>query len=119
MKRFAYFVYVNLDPTPGAFHTPDSALANVRGILENRLGHYEPTVGFAPDDLQPETLARDHYRRLALVIYINLDAVDSDKMRGLRMVRTALRDVILHYQPVVSYARREMQPDYIEGIITA
>lgn len=67
MKRVALLVYVDLDPVPGPFHTEDSALNNLRGILEDQINHYNPVVAFAPDPYQPrvddETLAQFHELR--------------------------------------------------------
>lgn len=41
----AYFTLrVRLDPLPGAFHTPDSALDAIRGILNQHIPHYNPKV---------------------------------------------------------------------------
>lgn len=109
MKQIALFVYVNLDPVPGAFYTPESALANTRGILEGRMGHYEPQVAHAPDHLQPESATR-----VALVVYVktdpSLDKADSKRF-ALRAVRQIMRDAVLHYNPVITYAPRELQPD--------
>lgn len=41
-ERVAIIVLVDLDPIPGAFHTMESAVNNVRGILEDRIPHYNP-----------------------------------------------------------------------------
>jgi hypothetical protein len=51
--RIALVVYVDLDPTPGPFHSKESAQNNVRGILESQINHYNPVVSLAPTDLQP------------------------------------------------------------------
>lgn len=52
-KRVALLVYVDLDPIPGPFHTENSALNNLRGILEDSINRYNPTVAHAPESLQP------------------------------------------------------------------
>lgn len=66
-KRVAIVVYVDLDPTPGAFNTEESALNNIRGILENVIPYYNPTTAFAPDSLQP--VADDTTREVAPVVF--------------------------------------------------
>ena len=43
-ERVALLVYVSLDPMPGAFHTKESARNVVHGVLDERLGHYNPNV---------------------------------------------------------------------------
>lgn len=53
MKRIALLVYVDLDPTPGAFHTEESAIGYVGVVLEQRLNHYNPKIMLAPDSFQP------------------------------------------------------------------
>lgn len=107
--------YVNLDPVPGVFYTGVSALENLRGILTNRISIYHPTVGFAPSELQP-----DEHGRLAVVIYIDMEPTTVNPKRfAMQMVRGILRDMILHYNPVVSYAPRQMQPSYLEGVLTS
>lgn len=114
--RFALFLYVNRDPIPGAFHTKDSARLNTRGILENYgLGQFRPTVSYAPDELQPEDPIR-----LALVIYIDLDVSrEHPKNAALSAVRDVLREAIPHYNPVVTYGRRDFQPSIIEGTVVS
>lgn len=53
-KRVALLVYVDLDPVPGgAFSDEDSALKLTADILDQRIGHYNPIVSFAPDSFQP------------------------------------------------------------------
>ena len=37
-------VMVDLDPIPGAMHTPEGARAIVEAILLSRIGHYDPVV---------------------------------------------------------------------------
>lgn len=51
-KRIPVIVYVDLDPIPGAFHTEESAVNNIRGILESSIPHYNPTTAFAPESLR-------------------------------------------------------------------
>lgn len=115
MRRHAFIIYVNLDPVPGSFYTQESALRNVGGILTNFLSHYEPSVGNAPAEFQPEDGGR-----VSIVAFINLDPMAEFPRRfGLQAVRHALRESVPHYYPVVSYAPRILQPDYTEGIITA
>lgn len=116
MTRAAFLVHVNLDPMPGAFHTSESALLNVRGILQNRLGHYNPTVGFAPQGFETET-----ENRASLVVFVDLDPVPgemNDKTSVQHAIRNILRDQILHYSPVVSLAVPQLQPDYLEKVLT-
>lgn len=49
-KRVTLTVTVELDPCPGAFSTPHSARNIVRGILEDRIYHYSPTVDLVDDE---------------------------------------------------------------------
>lgn len=44
MARVILEVSVNLDPVPGAMHTPQSVASSVALILHDRIGHYHPTV---------------------------------------------------------------------------
>lgn len=53
MTRKAFLVTIDLDPTYGSMHTPENVQANLYGLLDNLLGHYNPTVTLAPDELQP------------------------------------------------------------------
>lgn len=43
-NRICLEVYVDLDRTPGAFHTPESAREQVERILKEMIPHYEPRV---------------------------------------------------------------------------
>lgn len=52
--RKAFMVYVDLDPIPGMMHTKESAQSIIRTILYDRLGHYNPVISLAPNNLQPE-----------------------------------------------------------------
>lgn len=42
--RIKLATYVNLDLVPGTFHTPESAQHVVSDILDQSIGHYEPSV---------------------------------------------------------------------------
>lgn len=55
--RKAFLVYVDLDPTPGEFHTQESAEHAIRSILVAAIGHYHPTIVLAPEEYQPENVA--------------------------------------------------------------
>ena len=44
-------VKVNLDPVPGAFHTPDSARDGVQQMLDDRIRHYEPEVSLVSENI--------------------------------------------------------------------
>lgn len=68
-KRVALVVYVDLDPIPGPFHTAESAVNNLRGILEDVINHYNPTVDYAPDALQPENEGRKRQRPILPIIF--------------------------------------------------
>lgn len=58
-QRIALLVYVDLDPVPGgAFSDEKSALDCTADILDQRVGHYNPIVSFAPDELQPPNRPR-------------------------------------------------------------
>lgn len=43
-KRIKLVVWVDLDPIPGSFHTPESAKKNVEAILKDYIPHYNPMV---------------------------------------------------------------------------
>lgn len=43
-ERIELSVLINLDPMPGAFHTPEQARQTIEATLLTRLGHYEPIV---------------------------------------------------------------------------
>lgn len=43
-KRLKLSVYVDLDPVPGAFYTPDSARNAVQLVLMRSMPHYNPTT---------------------------------------------------------------------------
>lgn len=45
--RVALIVWVDLDAVPGAFHTHESAQANVQAILERSIPHYSPETHLA------------------------------------------------------------------------
>lgn len=51
--RVGLIIYVNLDPTPGAFSTIESAQQNLQAVLDNLIPHYDPNVLKAPRDMQP------------------------------------------------------------------
>lgn len=42
--RIKLEVYVDLDPTPGTFHSKESARNVVDAILKDRIAHYNPMV---------------------------------------------------------------------------
>lgn len=47
-------VYTDLDSVPGgAFSDENSALKLMAEILDQRIGHYNPIVAFAPESCQP------------------------------------------------------------------
>ena len=50
--RQALVVYVDLDPSPGAMHTKESARNVVDGVLQRTLKNYHPMVSIAPSDIQ-------------------------------------------------------------------
>lgn len=41
-KRIKLVLWVDLDPIPGAFHTPESAKECCESILKNSIPHYNP-----------------------------------------------------------------------------
>lgn len=43
-ERIMLEVMVDLDPTPGTFHTKESAEESVQAILLDSIGHYNPVV---------------------------------------------------------------------------
>jgi hypothetical protein len=48
-RRITLTVEVNLDDIPGAFYTPEDALANIQIMLNQRISHYHPTVSIQKD----------------------------------------------------------------------
>lgn len=42
--RTTFEVHLDLDPVPGAFHTPESARQHVQAILNANIPHYNPVV---------------------------------------------------------------------------
>ena len=52
--RVAFIVYVDLDPVPGQMHSKESAQNIIRGILQERLGSYDPVISSAPARIQPQ-----------------------------------------------------------------
>lgn len=113
-QRKAYVVYVNLDPVPGAFHTAESALNNLRGILCNRLPSYNPEVAYPPESIEKVTDYRE-----AFIVYIDLDDMPGamhSKESAQHTIATVLRSHIGHYRPLVSLAPNDLQPVNTEGI---
>lgn len=59
--RVAFLVYLDLDPVPGEMHSTESAANALRSVIMNTgLMNYRPTIGLAPESIQPsspETLA--------------------------------------------------------------
>lgn len=55
-NRVKLIVEVDLDPIPGAMHTPMSAMEFVFAILNQRIPHYDPEVSLTAeaDFLQSE-----------------------------------------------------------------
>jgi len=47
-RKTVLLVQVNLDPVPGAFHTPQSAMSHIQTILDSSIPHYEPEVKRLP-----------------------------------------------------------------------
>lgn len=43
-ERITLSVQVDLDPIPGAFHTPEDARHAIGMILNDRIPHYHPSV---------------------------------------------------------------------------
>lgn len=60
-KRVALVVYVDLDPIPGALHTPESAQSYVSSTLKEFFGPYDPGVIIAPSHMQPGTEEENIY----------------------------------------------------------
>jgi hypothetical protein len=55
-KRACFILFVDLDPTPGIFHSSQSAQNAIRNLLVERIPHYNPMVSLAPEHLQPSML---------------------------------------------------------------
>lgn len=59
ITRVKLEVWVNLDPTPGRFHSKESAKNVISGILLDRLGHYNPMVSVTSDQNEYEETYAD------------------------------------------------------------
>jgi len=58
-NRVALIVYVDLDPMPGAFHTEESAVNNVRGILESTIPWYNPDTAYMPETVKEILIGKE------------------------------------------------------------
>lgn len=47
-QRIKLVLWVDLDPMPGTFHTPESAKESVEAILKDRIPHYNPMLAPLP-----------------------------------------------------------------------
>lgn len=118
-RRKAFLLYVDLDRTPGAFHTPFSAWEHVEGILKfSAVGNYDPVSIFFKIENQ-----EDGKRRASFVIYVNLDPVPG-VFHSQESAQNALRNIFVqripHYNPLVSLAPDSVQPVHIlKGTIDA
>lgn len=115
-KRVAYIVYVNLDLTPGVFHTADSALIVLREILTTRIGQYTPMVylgQYTPAVGQANTSHLETTdNRKAFLLYVDLDDLPGamhSKESAQHTISRVLRDRIGHYMPLVSLAPDSFQ----------
>lgn len=54
-KRIKLAVYVDLDPTPGSFHSADSARNHIGSLLHLSVGHYNPLVSIEEYDTSVPT----------------------------------------------------------------
>lgn len=59
--RVMLATYVDLDPTPGAFHTADSARSIVNATLQRVMPHYTPIVSVVSYGRQFHTVIFDHH----------------------------------------------------------
>lgn len=57
--RIKLAVYVDLDSTPGPFHSADSARNAVSNILHPRVGHYNPNVSIESYDINKSVVTRE------------------------------------------------------------
>lgn len=48
--RIKLAIYVDLDPTPGIFHSAESAAAQIRNDLMRMIPHYNPLVSIESYD---------------------------------------------------------------------
>lgn len=120
-KRIGLIAYVDLDPIPGNFHTEESAHGNVYATLMGRIPGYNPDVDIAP--VQYHAFGSG-VNRVALVIQVDLDPMPGTfhtKESAHNIVRNILVGVFSHYNPIVSFAPAELQPEYInnEGNVPA
>lgn len=50
--RIKLSVYVDLDPTPGQFHSAESARNTIYSMLQSTVGHYDPAVSIDSRDVR-------------------------------------------------------------------
>lgn len=62
-RRVMLNVIVDLDNTPGVFHTEESARASVEAMLLSRIGHYNPVVFVAAEEEEPETVTDEAWAK--------------------------------------------------------
>lgn len=97
--RKAFVVYVDLDPTPGDFHTLESAQEILQVVLDNRFGPYNPKVTLGPEEIQPE----NRPGRGAFVVCLDLDPVPGGMMHttgsAIGVVHNTLQTQMPHYNP--------------------
>jgi hypothetical protein len=112
--RKAFLLYVDLDPTPGTFHTPGSAYVHVQGILENHIKHYKPVAVFS------HTTEHEGRMRACFAVFVNLDPVPGvfhTQESAQNVIRGLFTGRIAHYNPMVSLGPASIQFDNIlEGI---
>lgn len=48
--RIKLEVYVDLDPTPGTFHSKESARTVIAAMLTNNIPHYNPMVSTTSEE---------------------------------------------------------------------
>lgn len=98
-NRKAFAVYVDLDPSPGDFHTLESAQEILLTVLKNRIGPYNPEVALAPDEIQPE----NRPGRGAFIVRIDLDPLPGGQMHttgsAIGVIHNTLQLQIPHYNP--------------------
>jgi hypothetical protein len=116
LTRRAFLIYVDLDPTPGPFHTSRSAWEALTRILRDSIGDYNPVVALASDEIPVnEETGR---KRICFVLFVDLDPIPGSmhsQESAQNIVRFSLTNLIPHYKPMVSLAPDHLQPESVIG----
>lgn len=120
-RRKAFLAYVDLDPTPGTFHTPFSAWECIQAILKEALAAYHPTAILVTE--HPHINENNGRQRVCFMILVDLDPLPGSfhtQESAQNWVGLTLRRAIPHYNPIVSLAPASVQPyTLVEGNVHA